>query len=111
MAMFEVRVPDTDEGEVLGDYEAECIPRVGERFCIDNHPAVCRGEHDTFIGVVESVEHYARYTKGPGALSTKTVVWLREEHGAPAIYCTCANPPPADAAGGCDDCGKIARPT
>jgi hypothetical protein len=80
---FEVKVPDDDEGESLGDYEAEALPRNGDRFAIYGNPLVCLHEHDYFIGIVDEVMWEA--TEGKAV----PTVWLREEAAKIRVYCTC----------------------
>jgi hypothetical protein len=109
MATFEVRVPNDDDGESLGMFDADTVPRIGERFCINGHPEVCRTANDCFIGIVDDVAYEATCSaKGGGRWATDITVWLREEHGTPVLYCECTTPSP-DAEGNCDDCRKRLR--
>jgi hypothetical protein len=89
---FEVKVPDDDEGESLGEYEADTLPRPGERFAIYGNPKVCVHEHDYFIGVVDEVMWDATFDdprdpKRPARV--EPTVWLREEAAKVTVYCTC----------------------
>jgi len=56
MPKFTVMVNDDDEGEDLGEYEADYLPRVGDGFALW-HPRVCKDKDAPFLGVVEAVRH------------------------------------------------------
>ncbi len=107
---FEVKVPNDDEGESLGDYEADTLPRPGERFAIYGNPLVCLHEHDYFIGVVDEVMWEAT----PG--KAVPTVWLREGESAKVtVYCTCTTEERTrhqnvdDEDGRCGNCAKAVR--
>jgi len=46
-------VPNHDDGEDLGVFQADCLPRVGEQFAV-YHPRICDGS-DPFVGTVGEV--------------------------------------------------------
>lgn len=120
---FEVKVPDDDEGESLGTYEADTLPRPGDRFAIHGNPKVCLREHDYFIGVVDEVMWEATTYKVPRkTLNTPQVdggavptVWLREEAAKVIIYCECTPEERTrhqnvdDEDGRCGNCAKAVR--
>lgn len=122
MPSFRIKVPNNDEGEDLGEYVADYLPRVGDRFAL-HHPLVCAENNVPFIGVVESVEHEAyAYHRGvkPSPEESEDLkdgfvnatVWLVEELTAPTLYCDCseeerAKHPVVD--GACDNCGHARR--
>jgi hypothetical protein len=110
MLMFTVKVPNDDEGEDLGEYASDYLPREGERFAIW-HPRVCKDEHVPFLGVVIEVTHEARCPDpGEEVGSVHTTVWLGEEDAPPALYCVCTPEerqlrPVVD--GYCDECRGV----
>lgn len=121
MPTFEIKVPNDDEGESLGDFCAEAVPRKGERFTIYAHPLVCK-DGDHFIGIVDDVQYdadcHAWTPNGAGVWSVEITVWLHEENQAPVIYCTCsaeriAKMEAREAGsldeGACSDCRKVPR--
>jgi len=93
MPKFTVKVNNDDEGEDLGEYEADYLPRVGDDFALW-HPRVCEDEDATFLGVVDQVRHEATAgDKQPNGTYdvgvVHTTVWLVEEHAPPVLYCDC----------------------
>jgi hypothetical protein len=93
--MFEVMVPNDDEGYSLGAVTADALPRKGERFCID-HPALQnreqRRKRDPFIGVVDEVLFNVEHDHKTGEMLQADIrVWLVEEHHASTIYCVCTD--------------------
>jgi hypothetical protein len=118
---FDVKVPNDDDGHSLGTFEADSLPRVGDRFGLLGHPEVCRAKGDYYLGIVEAVtwEAYCVERRGnekePHEL--EPTVWLREEYQASVIYCTCTvleleNIQPelrTNDDGDCGNCGKTLR--
>jgi hypothetical protein len=94
MPSFRIMVPNGDEGEDLGEYESDYLPRVGDWLTL-SHPRVSGRRGDPFCAVVESVRHEARCGE-PGEHGLRkvgtvtTTVWLVEEQAAPTLYCDCA---------------------
>lgn len=88
MPRFFLKVPDNDEGEYLGEYESDYLPRVGEDFAVW-HPRLCADPHQPFLGIVREVTHEARYSEGADNFAV-TTVWLDECFQAPTLYCACA---------------------
>jgi hypothetical protein len=112
MPSFTIKVPNNDEGEDLGTYESDYLPRVGESFVLW-HPRVCPNKDHPFCGVVSGVTHEVFdtdhvYAKGNSANVVTTVVWLAEEHGAPTLYCDCTEEERVkwkeEADGRCENC-------
>lgn len=113
MPSYTIKVPNDDEGEDLGEYESDFLPRVGDPFVLW-HPRVNPDEHHPFMGVVSEVVHEAthgrQYDDGLGRVST--VVWLAEEHAAPTLYCDCSEEERVSHVvvdGACDNCGHTRR--
>ena len=96
MASFRIKVPNDDEGEDLGEYQSDYLPRVGEPFFLW-HPRLgfdgSDGDHP-FCGIVSEVVHEAQYAangverSGHPVSVVTTTVWLTEEHGAPNYSAT-----------------------
>lgn len=117
-----VKVSNDDEGEDLGLYESDYLPRVGEDFALW-HPRVCKDPDIPFLGVVESVTHEAYCGEPPGPEdkgkpvyagrfvgSVHATVWLIEQHAPPTLYCVCTEEdrketPVVD--GYCDECRGV----
>jgi len=115
MPSFTIKVPNDDEGEDLGEYESDCLPRVGDPFVLW-HPRVCPDRHRPFCGVVSGVTHEATnpILRPDGSLLgvVETVVWLTEEHAAPSLYCDCSEEDRVRHVvvdGACDNCGHARR--
>jgi len=115
MPSYTIKVPNDDEGEDLGEYEADYLPRVGDPFVLW-HPRVNPGEHQPFCGVVSEVTHEASgpllRTDGSMLGIVGTVVWLTEEHAAPKLHCDCSEEERARFAvvdGACENCGQARR--
>jgi hypothetical protein len=109
MPTFTVKVPNDDEGEDLGEYESDYLPRVGDAFALW-HPRVCKDEYTPFLGIVQSVSFDA-YCGDRGSAGARKVgsvnatVWLVEDGAPPQRYCDCSpemRRPLED--GTCDDC-------
>lgn len=117
MPSFTIKVPNDDEGEDLGEYEADYLPRVGDPFVLW-HPRVCREKDKPFCGVVSGVTHEALHKSHPYAGSgnhgvVQTVVWLAEEHAPPTLYCVCSEEERAKFIlhmDRCDNCGHVRGP-
>lgn len=91
---FTIKVPNHDDGEDLGTFEAECLPRVGETFVLF-HPRVCRGD-DPFVGKIdfvcwEAMHGSHKLANNRGENLAAATVWLVEDSAAPAFYCTCTS--------------------
>jgi len=116
MPSFTIKVPNNDEGEDLGTYDSDYLPRVGDSFVLW-HPRVCRDEHHPFCGVVEAVTHEAHHSghTDSGAVNgdVEVTVWLAEEHAAPTLYCDCFKEMQAvfgvDEDGDCENCGHTRK--
>jgi len=109
MHTFTVKVPNDDEGEDLGEYESDFLPRVGDAFALW-HPRVCKDEYTPFLGIVQSVSFDA-YCGERGAAGDRKVgsvsvtVWLVEDGAPPQRYCDCRPEEQRPLEGGtCDDC-------
>lgn len=109
---FTIKVPNGDEGEDLGTYEAEALPRVGETFVL-YHPRVCKDDHP-FVGKVDDVSWEAmhgshKFANNPEHNYVDVTVWLVEDAPAPALYCDCSSNERElhgiDADGDCENCG------
>jgi hypothetical protein len=50
MPRFIIKVPNDDEGEELGVYESDYLPRVGDPFALW-HPRVCAKKDEPFLGI------------------------------------------------------------
>jgi hypothetical protein len=119
MPSFTIKVPNFDDGEDLGEYEADYLPRVGDPFVLW-HPRVCPKKDQAFCGVVSGVTHEAvakghpYYNAGIGAAFVETVVWLTEELAAPTLYCDCTEEERARWSvgldGKCESCGQARSP-
>ena len=120
MASFRIKVPNDDEGEDLGEYQSDYLPRVGEPFFLW-HPRLgfdgSDGDHP-FCGIVSEVVHEAQYAangverSGHPVSVVTTTVWLTEEHGAPKLFCDCSEDERKkyDAVDGeCQNCGHRRR--
>lgn len=100
MPTFTVKVPDDDEGEDLGEYESDYLPRKGDSFALW-HPRLTGNRRIPFVGVVRQVEfeaHCGEYEEGAydrEAGTAHAVVWVDEAYAAPKRYCDCS---PADRA-------------
>lgn len=110
MPSFTIKVPNDDEGENLGEYQSDYLPRVGDPFVLW-HPRVCRKD-EPFCGVVSMVTHEASRLEVDEKKITEshvqTTVWLVEEHAAPTLYCDCSNRERETHGvtdGQCDNCG------
>lgn len=112
MPSYTIKVPNNDEGEDLGEYESNYLPRVGDPFVLW-HPRVCRGKHEPFCGVVSAVTHEAVHHNLDNPTAVDTTVWLVEEHSAPTLYCECTEVERVkhgmDADGSCANCGSTRR--
>ena len=114
MSSFTIKVPNDDEGEDLGEYESDYLPRVGDPFVLW-HPRVCRKKDEPFCGIVYLVMHETVDKKHPykGSNVVETSVWLMEEHAAPVLYCDCSEEDRvkwgADADGRCESCGHTRK--
>jgi hypothetical protein len=118
MPSFTIKVPNHDEGEDLGEYESDYLPRVGDRFTLW-HRRLSPDKGKPFCGVVEAVMHEATdakhpYWRGgtgePRRSSVVTTVWLVEEMGAPTLYCDCSEEQRTKHgvdAGCCKNCGQL----
>lgn len=113
MPSYTIKVHNNDEGEDLGEYEADYLPRVGDRVAL-MHPRVCPDRGHPFLGVVTAVDHDAyagdaRSEKG----SVSTTVWLVEEYAAPTLYCDCSEEErktwSVGEDGRCESCGHVRR--
>lgn len=114
MPSFTIKVPNDDNGEDLGEYEADYLPRVGNPFVL-YHRRVSPREHEPFCGIVSMVTHQAidkDYDRAPNN-SVVTTVWLVEEHAAPVLYCDCSEEERArhgvEDDGLCENCGHVRR--
>jgi hypothetical protein len=113
MASFTIKVPNNDEGEDLGEYESDYLPRVGDPFVLW-HPRVCPDRHHPFCGVVSGVTHEAHCAepRAGGRSLVGVTVWLTEEHAAPTLYCDCTEEERSRHVvvdGKCDNCGHARR--
>lgn len=102
MPSFIIKVPNDDEGEDLGEYESDYLPRVGEAFTVWHPRLGSLDPHQPFLGVVHAVDHEAhcgdRKTadgredpnapRGPGYVTT--TVWLVEDAASPPRFCDCS---------------------
>jgi hypothetical protein len=111
MPRYTIKVPNNDEGEDLGQYEADYLPRVGDPFVL-MHPRVSPKKDYPFCGVVSMVTHEANAVAPSGRVAevgtVDTVVWLAEEHASPQLYCDCSEDEQVKHAvvdGACDNCG------
>jgi hypothetical protein len=92
---FRIMVYNDDEGEDLGQFEADYLPRVGDDFALW-HPRVCKDRDVPFLGVVNQVRHEAHVGERAwgndsyGVGSVSTTVWLVEEFSTPTRYCDCS---------------------
>jgi hypothetical protein len=110
---YRIKVPNHDDGEDLGLYEADYVPRVGETVPL-LHPRVNPRKDEPFIGVVTHVDHEAYAAEsGEKKGHAETVVWLAEEAGAPQLFCDCPEDGPIkwgrDERGTCENCGHKKR--
>jgi len=120
MPSFTIKVPNDDEGEHLGTYESDYLPRVGDPFVLW-HPRVCAERDKPFCGVVSGVTHEVVHASHPYATgnypkgeqrSVETTVWLTEEHAPPTLYCDCTEEERARwgaVEGQCENCGHARR--
>jgi len=110
MPSYTIKVPNNDEGEDLGEFHADYLPRVGDRFTLW-HPRVNPGKHHPFCGVVSGVDHEAQFDSDGG--SVETVVWLVDEAPAPELFCDCTEEERAKWSvgedGRCESCGHTRR--
>lgn len=92
MPSYTIKVPNNDDGEDLGEYESDYLPRVGDQFTLW-HPRVCQGKDHPFCAVVSAVTHEAVHKSHPFSRGevrlVDVIVWLAEEGGAPSLYCVC----------------------
>jgi hypothetical protein len=114
MPSFTIMVPNDDEGEDLGEYMSDYLPRVGDPFVLW-HPRVCRKKDEPFCGVVSGVTHEAfdkDHLYAKGGLVT-TFVWLALEHAAVELFCDCTEGERVmsgvDEEGECVNCGHTRR--
>lgn len=116
MPSFTIKVPNDDEGEDLGSYESDYLPRVGDPFVLW-HPRVCT-KREPFCGVVSGVTHLTIDKDHPyghqhaKANVVETTVWLVEEHASPTLYCDCTEEDRARHGapdGECANCGHQRR--
>jgi hypothetical protein len=115
-ASFHVMVPNDDEGQDLGEYKADYLPREGDLFFLW-HPKVCGRSGTPFEGKVVQVAHEAFHEShkvaGGGNVPNQvvTTVWLTEENAPPVIYCDCSPEKlekwKADENGRCKNCGHL----
>jgi hypothetical protein len=94
MPSFTVKVPNGDEGEDLGAFESDYLPRVGDSFMLF-HPRLTGESNHPFEGVVTAVwwEAYGKdhkYASDDSKSVATATVWLAEEGGAVTIYCDCS---------------------
>jgi hypothetical protein len=118
MPSFTIKVPNDDEGEDLGEYVSDYLPRVGDPFTLW-HPRVCRKKDEPFCAVVSGVTHEAfdkdhPYARGWNPANVvATVVWLAEEHAVPTLYCVCSEEErvmsSVSKSGECANCGHARR--
>jgi hypothetical protein len=117
MPSYTIKVLNDDEGEDLGTYEADYLPRVGDPLVLWHH-RVCPDKNHPFCAVVSAVTHEAIGAGHPyaGTANTcvvETVVWLTEEHAPPTLYCDCTEEErashPVDGDGRCENCGYVRR--
>ena len=115
MPSFTVKVPNGDEGEDLGAYEADYLPRVGDSFALFHPRLTGDGEHP-FVGVVTAVWWEAfskdhKYASNENKNVADATVWLAEESGAVTLYCDCTPEGrekwKVEADGRCENCGHI----
>lgn len=119
MPSYTIKVHDDDaDGEDLGEYAADYLPRVGDPFVLW-HPRVCADKKSPFCGVVTLVTHEAMHEAHPfarGAVRVvSTVVWLGEEYAAPTLYCDCTEEERQKWSvsvedGKCESCGHVRAP-
>jgi hypothetical protein len=121
MPSFVVKVPNGDDGEDLGVFEADYLPRVGDKFLLF-HPKLTGSSSHPFEGEVSAIcwEAFSKDHKYGAALAAlhdanadrsvaQATVWLAEYCGVPTIYCDCK--PTArehfgiDSSGDCVNCG------
>ena len=91
MPSFKIKVSNHDEGENLGVYESDYLPRVGDPFVLW-HPRVCPRKDEPFCAIVSGVTHETSVRKdqsGQRHNVVETVVWLMEEYAAPVLFCDC----------------------
>jgi hypothetical protein len=115
MPSFLLKVPNNDEGEDLGEYQSDYLPRVGDSFAVW-HRRLSPKKDEPFLGVVESVHHEVfdkdhPYARGGNMVNeVVTTVWLTEEAAAPLFYCDCS---PQERElhgvkdGDCENCGHV----
>jgi hypothetical protein len=116
MPSYTIKVHNNDEGEDLGTYEANYLPRVGDPLVLW-HPRVCPKKDEPFCGIVSGVTHEAFNNSHPyfdGRDNVvDTVVWVIEEQAAPTLYCVCSEEQRArwnrEADGRCEGCGHVRR--
>jgi hypothetical protein len=111
MPSFTIKVPNNDEGEDLGEYQADYLPRVGDPFLIW-HPRVSPRKHDPFCGIVSGVVHEASFENAVRGEKRRvmTTVWLAEEHSAPELFCDCTEEERAKYEvidGTCENCNHV----
>jgi len=115
MPSFTIKVPNNDEGEDLGEYESDYLPRVGDPFVLW-HPRVCPDKHQPFCGVVSAVTHEANAVAPSGRVAAvgtvDNIIWIVEEQAAPTLYCDCTEEQRAKHAvvdGKCENCGHTRK--
>jgi hypothetical protein len=114
MSSFLIKVPNNDEGEDLGEYQSDYLPRVGDSFAVW-HRRLSPKKDTPFLGVVSAVAHEVFDKDHPyGDLASKnrvvTTVWLIEEAAAPTIYCDCTEQERTlhgATDGECENCGHV----
>lgn len=111
MARYTIKVPNDDEGEDLGTFEADFLPRVGDQFVL-LHPRVNPRKDEPFVGKVDAVTHEAYATRG-GDRHVTTTVWVVDEAAAPQLYCDCSEEERSrhgvDEDSNCESCGHRRR--
>jgi hypothetical protein len=117
MPSYTIKVPNNADGEHLGEYESDYLPRVGDSFVLW-HSRLSPDKDKPFCGIVSEVTHEAvakdhpYYNTGIGSAFVETVVWLAGEHAAPTLYCDCPEEERARyqvVDGECGGCGQARR--
>jgi hypothetical protein len=113
MPSFVVMVPNGGDGEHLGEYEADYLPRVGDKFLLF-HPMLTGSSDEPFEGEVAAVYWQAFFKDHKYATDTaknvaEATVWLAEYGGAPKLWCDCTPEErqrwKLDERGLCENCG------
>ena len=104
MPSYTIKVPNDDEGEDLGEYEADYLPRVGDQLVL---------WHQRVTAVTHEAWSDPPGIKFPGRRRVDTTVWLGEEHAAPTLYCDCSEEQRlkygVESDGRCANCGHVRR--